>query len=189
MGTISYPRTDGTNKGKVFVDQDGYVYLNRPRSNKKELLRYDGFKVYNYDYVKRSAEERTGLREEFDKTVKKDFLINLASTKQDEMLIAGFTQGQIDKMAKGEGIGRDWQVHHHLPLDNNGDNRFENLILIRDAQDHQGITALQNGFSRSMQAGESRNVDFIIPEDASIGFYPLKVNQEPIVISKFNPKD
>lgn len=41
-------------------------------------------------------------------------------------------------------VPEGWQVHHKLPLDDSGDNSFENLVLIKNEPYHKVITNYPN---------------------------------------------
>ena len=55
-------------------------------------------------------------------------------------------------------------MHHKLPLDDGGNNDFANLVLIKNDPYHLTITNAQNAATRGMQEGETRQVNWPIPE-------------------------
>ena len=75
----------------------------------------------------------------------------------------GFSDIDIAKMSDGY-VPDGWQVHHKLPLDDSGNNDFDNLVLMKNDPYHKTITNYQNSISRKMQIGEVQNVDWPIPE-------------------------
>ncbi|MBS5988049.1 HNH endonuclease signature motif containing protein [Clostridium sp.] len=68
-------------------------------------------------------------------------------------------------------VPEGWQVHHKLPIDDSGDNSFENLVLIKNEPYHKVITNYQNSIVRGLKEGEIKKIEFPIPEGS---IYPLK---------------
>ena len=66
-----------------------------------------------------------------------------------------------------------WQVHHKLPLDDSGDNSFDNLVLIKNEPYHKVITNYQNSVTRGLKEGDCKTVKFPIVEGS---IYPPKNN-------------
>jgi hypothetical protein len=126
------------------------------------------------EYVKRTDAARLALRGEFDRTVKKAFLKDIGNdpAKLKALEAAGLSPKQIEDLKRGmqpEGF----QVHHKVPLDDGGDNSFGNLILMKNDPYHLAITNEQSALTRGMKAGESKTIDWPMPE----GFiYPPKPN-------------
>ncbi|MDR9855702.1 HNH endonuclease signature motif containing protein [Paenibacillus sp. VCA1] len=112
--------------------------------------------------MKRSSEELEGLRKEFDSKVRKEFLQNLAKNT-DYLKKAGFTDTDILKIVNGK-VPDGWQVHHKIPIDDGGTNAFYNLILIKNEPYHKVITNFQNSFAKSLKTGESKTVDWPVPD-------------------------
>ena len=54
----------------------------------------------------------------------------------------------------------DWQVHHKIRVTN----AVENLVLIRNDPYQKVITNEQNSLTKGMKPGDSKIVDFPIPE-------------------------
>ena len=83
---------------------------------------------------------------------------------------AGLKEADFMRMKSGK-VPKGWQVHHKLPLDDGGTNDFSNLILMKNEPAHKVITQTQRRLIRGMEAGETRKLDFPIPD----GFvYPPK---------------
>jgi hypothetical protein len=127
-------------------------------------------------YVKRSREELQRLRSEFNNTVRKEFLIYLTNNPKNvaELKKAGLNDVDITRMRQGK-VPDGWEVHHKLPLDDNGENAFENLVLIKADPHHRVITNAQLVCSRGMEEGESREVDWPYIEGS---IYPKKIRSE-----------
>jgi hypothetical protein len=78
---------------------------------------------------------------------------------------AGISDDDIAAMQDGDlPPDKAWRVHYKLPLDDNGDNDFSNLVLIKEVPYHRAITQVQSALTRGMQVGDTRTVDFPIPE-------------------------
>ena len=123
-------------------------------------------------YVKRAREELQRLRSEFNRGVRKEFLIDLANDprKVTELQKAGLSDIDIARMRAGK-VPDGWEVHHKLPLDDGGENTFENLVLIKTDPHHKAITNWQNKVARGIKEGEFKEVDWPYIE----GFvYPKK---------------
>lgn len=177
---ISYPRTDGENRGRIYVDKDGIPYAKIGQTkisrDKATYLKYDHAKIITYDYVKRTPEERESLRKDFDSKVRKSYAKHIADTKVDELKKAGLSNNDIERMKNDGKLPQGYQVHHQLSIDDNGDNNFNNLILIRNKPEHTAITASQNHFSKGMKPNESKKVDFIIFEENLVVYPPDNSN-------------
>lgn len=189
---ISYPRTDGENQGRIYVTSDGTPVARvgstrfARNSDKVSYIKYDGAKIITYAYEKRSFRDRENLRKEFNLNVRKNYAKNIAVSNKDDLLKAGISQKDIDKMEKTGSLPQGYQVHHVLSIDDNGTNDSANLILIRNASEHTAITASQNHFSRGMRAGEIKNVDFIVFDDDMV-VYPL--DNRPLTYHKHDDLD
>nr|MBP3282926.1 hypothetical protein [Treponema sp.] len=70
-------------------------------------------------------------------------------------------------------VPEGWQVHHKLPLDDSGDNSFDNLVLIKNEPYHKVITNYQNSVTRGLKEGDCKTVKFPIVEGS---IYPPKNN-------------
>ena len=159
-GVVSYPRTYGRRRKKAWW-KNGGLYLSI--DVRKIIIEYKSWKFKPFSYVKRTAPERSTLRRAFDTQHKKEFLKSIAANNRPELEKAGLTSEDIRDMLRGE-QPNGYSVHHILPLDDNGDNSHDNLILIREEPEHQAITAFQNSLTRGLREGESRDVDFPVPD-------------------------
>lgn len=100
---------------------------------------------------------------EFNRNVKKQFLQKL-SENTEELKAAGFSEDEIDGMKCDGEVPDGWQVHHKIPLDDGGTNDFENLVLIKNEPYHKVITNYQNSFAKTMNIGETKEIEWPIPD-------------------------
>jgi phosphohistidine swiveling domain-containing protein len=128
-----------------------------------------GVKTEEISYVKRDTLELNNLRNDFNKTVRNDFLKDL-SKNTDYLKEVGFSDKDILKMKNGR-VPDGWQVHHKLPLDDSGTNNFDNLVLIQNEPYHKVITNFQNSFAKELKIGEIKEVEWPIPDG---NIYPPK---------------
>ncbi len=130
---------------------------------RKEKVKLPGVKTRRINYTKRIPEETEKLRKEFNSTEKKKFLKDLSKDRE-KLKKAGLSDEDILDM-KEEGLVPDgWNVHHKLPLDDGGNNSPDNLVLVKNEPYHKTITNYQNSFSRQLKPGETKPVDWPIPE-------------------------
>ncbi|HEX8657984.1 MAG TPA: type VI secretion system tube protein TssD [Hymenobacter sp.] len=117
-----------------------------------------GFHNIQLNYTKRSTADLKALRDKFDTSARKEFLKKLSNDPQavQKLKNAGLSSGELQRVAAGKVPNLEWQVHHKLPLDDGGDNSFDNLLLIKNDPYHKAITNLQNAATRGMQPGETR---------------------------------
>ena len=109
-------------------------------------------------YVKRNRAEYEALRDDFDSGVKKEFLTGLGEDPE-YLRSKGFSETEIRMIQDGKSPD-GWQVHHKLPLDDGGTNDLDNLVLIQNHPSHKAVTTYQNSFSRNMEEGETRTVNW-----------------------------
>jgi len=123
-----------------------------------------------FNYTKRDRVQYDQLRKEFDSHGRADFLKSLSKEKEKELRAAGLNDAEIALVKEGK-VPQGWQVHHKKPLDDGGDNSFNNLVLIKNDPFHQAITNAQKRLVGDLKPGETRVVDFPIPEGS---IYPPK---------------
>jgi hypothetical protein len=73
------------------------------------------------------------------------------------------TDADFATMAKGK-VPEGYQVHHVLSLDDGGTNATSNLVLMRKDPDHIRITTYQNDRTRGMSAGQTRTLEWPMPD-------------------------
>jgi hypothetical protein len=121
-------------------------------------------------YTKRPDAAREALRVKFDSSVRKAFVKDLAENHATELRDGGISDEGIALMAKGK-VPDDYVVHHKLPLDDGGSNATSNLVLMKRDPDHKLITNYQNEHSRGMSAGQTRTLEWPMP-DSSTRIWP-----------------
>ncbi|MDB1944017.1 hypothetical protein PMY37_07195 [Clostridium tertium] len=119
-------------------------------------------KTKEISYIKRDTVELNALRNDFNTSARKNFLEEL-SKDVDYLKESGFSEKDILKINNGR-VPDGWQVHHKLPLDDSGTNSFDNFVLIKNEPYHKVITNYQNSFSKQLEVGEIKNVNWPIPE-------------------------
>ena len=135
-------------------------FVGEVRGQRVEL---PGVKTENFNYVKRDRVQYDQLRRDFDNHGRADFLKRLGANKEKELRAAGLNDADIALIQQGK-VPQGWQVHHKKPLDDGGDNTFNNLVLIKNDPYHQAITNAQKRLVGDLKPGEARTVDFPIPE-------------------------
>jgi uncharacterized protein YjiS (DUF1127 family) len=126
------------------------------------LIDVPNVEMTDITYVKRSAEETKSLRNQFNNIARKDFLNQLARMDDASLKNAGLSPEAILQIRAGY-VPDGFQVHHKLPLDDGGDNSFDNLVLIRNDPYHKIITNYQNSVTRDLSHGNSKNINWPIP--------------------------
>lgn len=170
------PNKLGSNLGNIEIGMRPKTqepFVGKLRGAQVEL---PNVKTQRFEYIKRAPDEARILRSEFDKSggARETFLKGLASDSNNRPALkeAGLTENDISGLANGR-PPKDWQVHHKRPLDDGGDNSAGNLVLIKNEPYHKTITNEQRSLTGDMKPGDSRIVDFPIPD----GFiYPKKAN-------------
>ena len=79
-----------------------------------------------------------------------------------ELKDMGFSEKDIAKMSDGK-VPDGYQVHHKLPLDDGGNNDFDNLVLIKNEPYHKVITNYQRSTTGHLNPGETITVSWPIP--------------------------
>jgi len=128
-----------------------------------QRIELPGVKTEHFAYTKRDRAEFAQLRKDFNNHGREDFLKRLGTDKQKELRAAGMTDADIALIQNGK-VPQGWQVHHKKPLDDGGDNSFNNLVLIKNDPYHQTITAAQTRLVGDLKPGQTRAVDFPIPQ-------------------------
>lgn len=141
-----------------------YGYLGKIRGESKFL---HNLEVKEINYVKRESAEAALMRKEFNNAVRKSFLHQMASSSE---AAAVFNSSDILKMRQGA-VPDGWNVHHKLPLDDSGDNSFDNLALIENEPFHKVLTGMQRQATKGMVPGESRIIPWVMP---ATSIYRLK---------------
>lgn len=128
---------------------------------KGDTVPLPGFHTISLAYTKRTTSARKALRNKFDASIRKNFIKHLGNSPEMRARLkqSGLTNSEIDDM--GNGIRPDkYQVHHKLPLDDGGDNSFDNLMLIKHDPFHKSITNSQLDLTKGMNAGDTRLISW-----------------------------
>ena len=141
-------------------------YLGKLRGQQKLL---DGIDIIEIIYIKRPSKDLANLRKEFNKTVRKNFLIKLAKTSEAS---GRFNAEDLLRMRKGN-VPLNYNVHHKLSLDDGGTNDFENLVLIENEPYHKVFTNMQSRIAKGILVGESKITPWAIPSGS---IYPPMKN-------------
>jgi hypothetical protein len=135
-------------------------FVGEVRGQRVEL---PGVRNESFTYVKRDRAQYDQLRRDFDNSGRANFLKKVGKDKEAELRAAGFNDAEIALVQQGK-VPQGWQVHHKKPLDDGGTNAFDNLVLIKNDPYHQAITNAQKRLTGDLEPGQSRVVDFPIPE-------------------------
>ncbi|WP_174847146.1 HNH endonuclease signature motif containing protein [Yersinia artesiana] len=132
-------------------------YLGKAKGE-SQLLK--NISVIKLDYSRRGREDYQALRGQFNSTARPNFVKSLANTPE---AISRFTPAQLSEMANGRMPSREWSVHHKIPLDDGGNNSFDNLVLIKNSPEHTVFTNAQRGITNDLSYGQSKEVLWPIP--------------------------
>lgn len=114
-------------------------------------------------YTRRSQAERAALREAFDTEGRQAFLHHLLTERSAELRARGFTERNLESLRFGK-VPHGYNVHHIKPLDDGGDNRFDNLVLMRAHPEHEAIHRYLDPQLKGLERGQSRTVRLPMPE-------------------------
>jgi hypothetical protein len=109
-----------------------------------------GFTVTLVKY-ERKADRAVYIKERGKEFIqaRKTWLKTIASTHAFELQQAGLPSAEIDRMARfgkvpSDANGKQYQVHHRIPLDDGGTNDPANFILMRDDVEHRAVHGYYN---------------------------------------------
>jgi type VI secretion system effector, Hcp1 family len=149
-------------------DSDVYTeinnYLGKLRGETKLL---NDVTIQEINYIRRNPADTEILRKEFNSTIRKSFLIDLAKKSN---ITNHFTPEEVLRMSNGI-VPQNYNVHHKLPLDDSGTNNFENLVLIKNEPYHKVLTNMQSAVARKIPFGENKVTPWAIPSGS---IYPVK---------------
>ena len=114
-------------------------------------------------YHRRAKAERAALRDAFNEGGRQSFLQHLARDKWGELGSRGFTSRNRESMLNGR-VPHGFNVHHIKPLDDGGDNSFENLVLMRAHPDHEAVHRYLDPQLKGLENGQSRTVKLPMPQ-------------------------
>ncbi|HMA51887.1 MAG TPA: HNH endonuclease signature motif containing protein [Magnetospirillaceae bacterium] len=119
--------------------------------------------VVDMVYSRREKAERAALREAFDTEGRQAFLRHLLTERSAELKAKGFTERNFESLRYGK-VPHGYNVHHIKPLDDGGDNRFDNLVLLRAHPEHESIHRYLDPQLKGLEVGQSRTVRLPLPE-------------------------
>jgi hypothetical protein len=133
--------------------------LNVVGSYKKTPQPLPGFHLEEITYSKRSEADTDVLRRKFKSSVRGNFMKKISSDPiyLQELRTAGFDDNDLEIMELGQ-VPDGWQVHHKLPLDDGGDNSFDNLLLIKNSPYHSVVTGYQKTNTGKLKPGQSKQL-------------------------------
>lgn len=133
--------------------------LNVTGRYKKQPQMLPGFHFEEITYTKRANADTDVLRRKFDSSVRAKFMKKISADPGyvQQLREAGFADKALKIMQSGN-VPPDWQVHHKLPLDDGGDNSFDNLLLIKNTPYHSVVTGYQKTNTGKLQPGETVRV-------------------------------
>ncbi|CFU87254.1 HNH endonuclease domain-containing protein [Yersinia pseudotuberculosis] len=145
LGTVEKVGTlgDVAKLGKAVELEKLEGYLGTYKGQKVLLQNVD---VVKMDYVRRSTADRNLLRKEFDNGVRKKFLKDIANNPEVVKRLDAFDRSVLAKGVVPDG----YQVHHKLPLDDSGNNNFDNLVLISTRPEHAAFTTTQKHITKNL---------------------------------------
>lgn len=113
-----------------------------------------GFHFEEISYCKRSEADTAALRNRFE-GVRAKFMRKISDDPGyvQQLRRAGFDDDDLALMQRGK-VPSGWQVHHKLPLDDGGDNSFDNLLLIKLTPYHSVVTGYQKTYTGKLKPGE-----------------------------------
>lgn len=114
-------------------------------------------------YHRRGKAERQALREAFDTERRQAFLHHLLTERSADLRARGFTERNFESLRRGK-VPHGYNVHHIKPLDDGGDNRFDNLVLLRAHPEHEAIHRYLDPQLKGLEAGQARTVQLPLPE-------------------------
>jgi hypothetical protein len=118
--------------------------------------------VVGFDYRRRDKAEKAALREAFEMGERQAFLAHLLRDGGESLRIQGFTERNLESLRRGK-VPHGYNVHHIKPLDDGGDNRFDNLVLLRAHPTHEAIHRYLDPQLRGLEIGQSRQVSLPSP--------------------------
>lgn len=133
-----------------------------------------GFTMVSFDYTKKADREQYKLeREQEFRTIKAFYCKKIARENYQELIDAGLAPSQIERLAMGK-PPEGYEVHHRIPLDDGGDNKLSNLILMRNDVEHRAVHGYFNPGElaiKSLGDGQTSTIAHILPPNDTV-VYP-----------------
>lgn len=134
-----------------------------------------GFTYQRVDYTRKADRAQyKAERAEFDRKMRSNWLRDIGKSRSPELLAAGLSQQDVDRMCTTGKAPDGYQVHHRIPLDDGGTNDPNNFILIKDNVEHRATHGYYNPAElriRLLGSGEMAVVAMPVPPE-DILIYP-----------------
>lgn len=134
-----------------------------------------GFSYRRVEYTRKSDRDLyRAERLEFDRKLRSDWLREIGRNRSPELLAAGLSQQDINRMCTVGKAPDGYQVHHRIPLDDGGTNDPRNFILIKDNVEHRAMHGYYNPAElriRLLADGETAVVALPVPPEDTL-IYP-----------------
>lgn len=118
--------------------------------------------VVAFEYRRRGMVEKAALRESFHTGDRQAFLSHLLQERGGDLQAQGFTERNLESLRRGK-VPHGYNVHHIKPLDDGGDNRFDNLVLLKAHPNHEAIHRYLDPQLKGLQVGQARQVSLPMP--------------------------
>lgn len=126
-----------------------------------------GFRYERISYTRRSDRDHyKALRSEFDRKERAEWLKEIGTHRRTELIAAGISTKEVDRMAKDGKVPEGYQVHHRIPLDDGGTNSRDNFIIIRNDIEHRALHGYYNPAElriRLLAYGETAEIALPVP--------------------------
>ena len=134
--------------------------LNVSGTYKGQPVGLPGFHYEQIIYTKRDPIATAALRRKFN-LVREAFVKKISTdpTTVAALQAAGLDDDALNLMRNGE-VPAGYQVHHQLPLDDSGDNSFDNLVFIKQTPYHSVITTHQLRVTGKLKPGQTGTVQW-----------------------------
>ena len=119
--------------------------------------------IVEMTYRRRDIAGKAALRESFNMGGRQAFLHYLVEQRSADLRAQGFTERNFESLRRGK-VPHGYNVHHIRPLDDGGDNRFDNLVLLRAHPEHESIHRYLDPQIRDLRVGQSRTITLPTPE-------------------------
>lgn len=123
-----------------------------------------GVPINRMAYVRRVRNEHRELRETFNDSVRREFVLEMAHKRSKELSAAGLTKRQIERIGETGRLPPHLNVHHIKPLDDGGTNDFSNLVIMRKYPDHEALHQYADPQLQGLRVGEGRDVMMPMPK-------------------------
>lgn len=154
----------------------------------RELL---GFQYERITYTRRlDRNHYKELRTEFDRKERGEWLKEVGTHRRAELIAAGISTKDVDRMAKDGKVPEGYQVHHRIPLDDGGTNSRDNFIIMRNDIEHRALHGYYNPAElriRLLAYGETAEIALPVPPKDTLVYPNPSMNyvSQPVGYAKF----